>query len=47
MRDKLLAAGKKVDYVEIEKGEHFLETEASRITYLTALEAFLKANISN
>ena len=47
MRDKLKAAGKSVEYVEIEKGEHFLETEASRITYLTALESFLKANIGN
>ncbi len=47
MRDKLKANRKSVEYVEIEKGEHFLETEASRITYLTALENFLKANIGN
>ncbi len=47
MRDKLKAAGKPVEYIEIEKGEHFLETEASRITYLVALERFLKANIGN
>ena len=45
MRNKLHAAGKNVEYVEIEKGEHFLETGESRRVYLTALEAFLKENI--
>jgi dipeptidyl aminopeptidase/acylaminoacyl peptidase len=45
MRDKLQAAGKSVEYVEIAKGEHWLENEPARITYLTALENFLERNI--
>ncbi len=45
MRDKLQAAGKSVDFVEIKDGEHFLENEQARLTYLTALEAFLAKNI--
>ncbi len=47
MRDKLQAAGKQVDYVEIPKGEHWLENEQARITYLTALETFLEKNIGH
>jgi acetyl esterase/lipase len=45
MRDKLQAAGKAVEYVEIERGEHWLENEPARLTYLTALEAFLSKHL--
>jgi dipeptidyl aminopeptidase/acylaminoacyl peptidase len=45
MRDKLLTAGKPVEYVEIADGEHFLENEAARTTYLTAVENFLAKHL--
>lgn len=45
MRDRLTAAGKSVDYVEIANGEHWLENEQARLVYLTALEKFLAKNI--
>jgi acetyl esterase/lipase len=46
MADKLKAAGKVVEFIEVEKGEHFLENEASRITFLTALEGFLAKHLA-
>jgi dipeptidyl aminopeptidase/acylaminoacyl peptidase len=46
MADKLKAAGKAVEFIEVEKGEHFLENEASRVTFLTALEAFLAKHLA-
>jgi dipeptidyl aminopeptidase/acylaminoacyl peptidase len=45
MRDKLKDAGKSVEFVEITDGEHWLENEAARITYLTALEGFLSKHL--
>jgi acetyl esterase/lipase len=46
MADKLKAAGKSVEFIEVEKGEHFLENEASRVTFLTALEGFLAKHLA-
>jgi dipeptidyl aminopeptidase/acylaminoacyl peptidase len=46
MADKLKAAGKTVDFIEVERGEHSLENEASRVTFLTALEAFLMKHLA-
>ncbi len=46
MADKLRAAGKTVDFIEVERGEHYLENEASRVTFLTALEAFLGKHLA-
>jgi dipeptidyl aminopeptidase/acylaminoacyl peptidase len=45
MRDKLQSAGKTVEFLEIKDGEHWLENEAARNSYLTALEAFLGMHI--
>jgi dipeptidyl aminopeptidase/acylaminoacyl peptidase len=45
MHDKLAEAGKSVEFVEIADGEHWLENEAARITYLTALEGFLSKHL--
>ncbi len=45
MRDKLKDAGKSFEYVELADGEHFLENETARITYLTAMETFLARNL--
>lgn len=46
MADKMKAAGKAVEIIEVEKGEHFLENESSRTIFLTALEAFLQKNLA-
>jgi dipeptidyl aminopeptidase/acylaminoacyl peptidase len=46
MADRLKAAGKSVEFIEVEKGEHFLENEASRLTFLTALEGFLAKHLA-
>jgi dipeptidyl aminopeptidase/acylaminoacyl peptidase len=45
MRDRLQEVGKSVEYVEIADGEHFLENEAARVTYLTAVESFLAKHL--
>jgi dipeptidyl aminopeptidase/acylaminoacyl peptidase len=45
MHEALTKAGKDSTLVEIEKGEHWLENQAARTTWLTALEAFLAKHI--
>ena len=46
-RDALARAGKKVDLVTFDGDDHYLTLASTRIQMLTALEAFLKANIGN
>ncbi|MCK5574940.1 MAG: S9 family peptidase, partial [Sphingomonadales bacterium] len=47
MKKALKKAKNKARYVELEGGGHSMQTETSRTTMLTELEAFLKENIGN
>jgi dipeptidyl aminopeptidase/acylaminoacyl peptidase len=45
MRDRLLAAGKNVQYVELHNDDHWLSDADTRIQMLRELETFLARNI--
>ncbi|HEX2592775.1 MAG TPA: prolyl oligopeptidase family serine peptidase, partial [Rhizomicrobium sp.] len=47
MNTALLRAGKSVKYVKFDSDDHYFTLEATRITMLTEVESFLKANIGN
>jgi acetyl esterase/lipase len=45
MYARLKDAGKPVEFIEIERGEHWLENEAARVTFMSALETFLAKHL--
>ncbi len=46
-RDALQKAGKKVEFVQLDGADHYLNLAETRIRVLTEIERFLKANIGN